>query len=106
MSRRQPKLSVIALTLSILLAALPALAQGRSATAARGQHSSIQAADWVRLTWNTLSGLWGGQPAHSPTSIRGNEGGSLDPDGKPHAATTTAVTTVPSDPGGALHAHG
>jgi len=105
MSRRQPKLVAVVLTLSLLLAALPALAQGRPAA---GAHGAPQAADWLRFTWKLLSGLWSGEPAgaRALTSIRGHEGGSLDPDGKPRTTTPIVVTPTLDDEGASLDPHG
>jgi hypothetical protein len=108
MSRRQPQLFAIAVVLSLLLAALPAAAQGRSPAGAR----PAQTADWVKVTWSFLSAFWSGAPA-SPApqglvSIRGGEGASLDPDGKAHTSGTTSavVPPPPSAEGVSLDPHG
>lgn len=104
MSRRQPKLFAIAVVILLLLAALPAAAQGRAGARA----SAPQAADWLKVAWGFLTSLWGGAPAsHGIVSIRGAEGGSLDPDGK-RLATTTSTTQLPpsSDEGASLDPHG
>lgn len=104
MSRRQPKLFALAVVLSLLLVALPAAAQGRASAGAR----SPQAADWLKVTWSFLSSLWTGEPApRGVVSIRGAEGGSLDPDGKPLATTTSTPQLPPSsDEGASLDPHG
>jgi len=109
MSRRQPKLVAVVLTLSLVLAALPALAQGRPAAGAHGAQGALQATEWLRVTWKLLNGLWSGQPtgARSLTSIRGHEGGSLDPDGKPRTPTTSVVVPPAlDDEGASLDPHG
>lgn len=108
MSRRQPKLVAVVLTLSLVLAALPALAQGRPAAGAHGAQGSLQATDWLRLSWKLLSGLWSGEPAgaRTLTSIRGHEGGSLDPDGKPRTTTPIVVTPTLDDEGASLDPDG
>jgi len=105
MSRRPAKLFAIAVVLSLLLAALPAAAQGRAGAGTRAP----QAADWLKVTWGFLTSLWGGAPApQGVVSIRGAEGGSLDPDGKPLATTTTSTTQLPPslDEGVSLDPHG
>lgn len=106
MSRRQPKLLAIAVVLSLLLAALPAAAvQGRAGARARAP----QTTDWMKVTWGFLTSLWTGVPApQGVVSIRGAEGGSLDPDGKPLATTVTSTTQLPppSDEGASLDPHG
>ena len=102
MSRRQPKLFAIAVVLSLLLAALPAVAQGRAGS---GAHAA-QTTDWMEVTWGFLTSLWGGQPApRGIVSIRGAEGGSLDPHG---TSLTTTTTQLPpsSDEGVSLDPHG
>ena len=105
MSRRQPKLLAIAVVLSLLLAALPAAAvQGRAGVRARAP----QTADWLKVTWGFLTSLWTCAPApQGVVSIRGDEGGSLDPDGKPLATTpSTTQRPPPSDEGASLDPHG
>jgi hypothetical protein len=105
MSRRQPKLFAIAVVLSLLLAALPAAAvQGRAGARARAP----QATDWMKVTWGFLTSLWTGAPApQGVVSIRGSEGGSLDPHGTSGATTTsTPQLPPPSDEGASLDPHG
>jgi hypothetical protein len=103
MSRRQPKLLATTVVLSLLLAALPAAAQGR----AGARPSVTQASGWLEVTWSFLTSLWSGAPApRGVVSIRGAEGGSLDPDGKPHATTTATTQVPPSDEGVSLDPHG
>jgi hypothetical protein len=104
MSRRQPKLLAIAVVLSLLLAALPAAAQGRAGS----RPSATQTSGWLEVTWSFLTSLWSGAPApRGVVSIRGAEGGSLDPDGKSHTSTTaTTQLPPPSDEGGSLDPHG
>jgi len=104
MSRRQPKLFAIAVVLSLLLAALPAAAQGRAGSGAR----AAQSTDWLKVTWGFLTSLWGGAPApRGIVSIRGAEGGSLDPDGKAATSTTSTVLIPPTSAEGvSLDPHG
>jgi hypothetical protein len=109
MSRRQPQLVAIVLALSLVLAALPALAQGRPAAGAHGAHGTLQAPEWLRVTWDFLSGLWSGKPGGTRglISIRGHEGASLDPDGKVRTPTTSVVVPPPTeDEGASLDPHG
>jgi hypothetical protein len=104
MSRRPAKLFAIAVVLSLLLAPLPAAAQGRAGAGTRAP----QAADWLKVTWGFLTSLWGGAPApQGVVSIRGAEGGSLDPHGS-SVTTTTSTTQLPpsSDEGVSLDPHG
>jgi hypothetical protein len=103
MSRRQPKLVVLTLASSLLLAVLPARAQARPAAREVGLERS-QATDFIHLLWMSFSNLWSPRPW---TSIRGGEGGSLDPNGKPLGAGTSIVPPVPpSDEGGSLDPDG
>jgi hypothetical protein len=109
MFRRQPQLVAIVLTLSLVLAALPALAQGRPAAGAHGAQSALQATEWLRVTWGFLSGFWSGKPAGTRDliSIRGHEGASLDPDGKVRTPPTSIIVPpATGDEGASLDPHG
>lgn len=107
MFRRRSNLSLTAVVLTLTLAALPALAQGRPAAPVRPSAGAGQVADWMGLAWQFLTGLWSAEPARPRVAIRGNEGGSLDPDGKVRATTTPgAVIPLPGDEGGSLDPHG
>jgi hypothetical protein len=106
MSRRQPKLVVLTLASSLLIAVLPARAQARPAARALGVERT-QVTDFVHLLWMSLSSLWGPRPATALTSIRGGEGGSLDLNGRPLGAGASIVPNVPpSDEGGSLDPDG
>lgn len=103
MSRRQLKIVVLTLASSLLLAVLPARAQARPAARAVGIEGP-QATDFVHILWMSLSDLWSPRPW---ISIRGGEGGSLDPNGKPLGGGTSIVPPVPpSDEGGSLDPDG
>ncbi len=106
MVRRALKRSALALVLSLSLAALPALAQGRPQPASPASHGAVQSADWLQLTWSFLTGLWSGAPSHSLTSARGAEGGSLDPDGKPKVIIPSPGGNPAADAGGSLDPDG
>jgi len=106
MSHRQPKLLAIAVVLSLVLAALPAAAQGRPAPARPAARSAVQAPHWLAVTWSLLTALWSGEPATWLTTIRGQEGGSLDPDGKPAHVTTSTTIPILDDEGASLDPDG
>ncbi len=103
MSRRQPKLLATAVVLSLLLAALPAVAQGRAGV----RPPVTQTSGWLEVTWSFLTSLWSGAPVPGGVvSIRGAEGGSLDPHGVSATTTTATTQTPPSDEGASLDPHG